>query len=126
RAGCARCHQRDSNRPAPLEEIGRSLGGGFLQTIPYQRTPRLTNPHQKLTRAYLSAAVREGVSGLRSPDYTYRMPAFGPGAETLLQAIAEGDGELLDDSDPPSRLAADPTLGSLAGPDLVGSQGDGC
>jgi cytochrome c551/c552 len=126
RAGCIRCHQRDSNRPPPLEEISRSLGGGFLQTIPYQRTPRLTNPHQKLTRAYLSATVREGVSGLHSPDYTYRMPAFGPDAETLLLALAEADGELPAGADPAPRPAVDPTLGTLAGPDLVGSQGYGC
>jgi hypothetical protein len=126
RAGCARCHQRDSSGPPPLEEIGRSLGGGFLQTLPYQRTPRLTDPHRKLTWAYLRASVREGVSGSQPPEYTYRMPAFGPEAEALVQAIAEADGELLDGADPPQRPAADPTLGSLAGPELVGSQGYGC
>src|SRR5205823_5587202 len=123
RAGCVRCHQRDGSRTPPLEEIGRSLGGGFLQTIPYQRTPRLTDPHQKLTRAYLRASVREGVSGLRSADYTYRMPAFGPEAEALVQAIAEADGELPDGADPPPRPAADPTLGTLVGPEMVGAQG---
>ena len=126
RAGCVRCHQRDSDRPPPIEEIGRSLGGAFLQTIPYQRTPRLSYPHQKLMRGYLADAVREGVSGLRSPDSTYRMPAYGTEADALVQAIAEADGELPAEADPPTRPVVDPTVGTLAGPDLVGSQGYGC
>ena len=81
-----------------------------------QRTPRLTNPHQKFTRGYLADAVREGVSGLRSPRYTYRMPAFGTEAEALVQALAEADGELPAEADPPPRPAADPTLGTLRRP----------
>ena len=50
RAGCVKCHQRDTDRPPPIEEIGSTLGGAFLQEIPFLRTPRLTNPHQKFTR----------------------------------------------------------------------------
>src|SRR5205814_1288337 len=34
RAGCVRCHQRDSDRPAPIEEIGSTLGGAHLQELP--------------------------------------------------------------------------------------------
>src|SRR5207248_615807 len=71
-------------------------------------------------------AVREGVAGLRPAGYSYRMPAFGPDAETLVQALAEADGELAAAADPPSRLADDPTLATLAGPALVGSQGYSC
>jgi cytochrome c2 len=126
RAGCIRCHRRDGDRPPPIEEIGQTLGGAFLQALPYQRTPRLTDAHQKFTHRYLLTAVREGVSGLRGPDYTYRMPAFGPDAEALVQALAEADGDLGNGDDPPARLAADPTLGTLSGPDLVGSRGYGC
>jgi mono/diheme cytochrome c family protein len=126
RAGCVRCHQRDSDGPPPIEEVGRTLGGAFLQMIPYQRTPRLSFPHQKLTRTYLVDAVREGVAGLRSDLYTYRMPAFGPEAESLVQALAESDGELEGQHDPESKAAADPTVGTLTGPELVGSQGYGC
>src|SRR5262249_29822348 len=40
--GCVRCHQRDSDRQPPLEAIGSTLGGAWLQTVPFQRTPRLT------------------------------------------------------------------------------------
>jgi cytochrome c551/c552 len=126
RAGCIRCHQRDSDQPPPIERIGQSLGGSFLQTLPYQRTPRLTNPCRKLTRDHLARAVREGLSGLRGPEYTYRMPAYGAEAEALVRALEEADGEVVDDADPPSRPIADPTIGTLAGPILVGSQGYGC
>lgn len=126
RAGCVRCHQRDTDRPPPIEVVGSSLGSAYLMSLPFQRTPRLTNPHQKLTRAHLVAAVRDGVSGLRPSDYTYRMPSFGADAESLVQALAEQDGELPDDADPPPRPADDPTIGTLAGPVLVGSRGYGC
>ena len=126
RAGCVRCHQRDTDRPPLIEEIGRTLGGAYLQTIPYQRTPRLSFPHQKLRPGYLVDAVREGASVLRSPEYTYRMPAFGSQAETLVQAIAEADGELDAEEVPKTSPIMDPTVGSLAGPELVGSQGYGC
>jgi mono/diheme cytochrome c family protein/cytochrome c551/c552 len=125
-AGCARCHQRDTDRPPPIEEVGSTLGGGFLQEIPYLRTPRLTNPHQKFLRGYLTTAVREGVAGLRGPRSGYRMPAFGPDADVLVQALAEADGELPAEPDPPAAAAADPTLGTLHGSRLVGFQGYGC
>jgi glucose/arabinose dehydrogenase len=126
RAGCLRCHQRDTERAPPIEQVGSTLGGGFLVEVPYQRTPRLTNPHQKYTRAHLLAVVREGISGLRSASYSYRMPAFGDDAEALVQALAEGDGELTAGIDPPPRKPIDPTAASLAGPDLVGFQGYSC
>jgi glucose/arabinose dehydrogenase/mono/diheme cytochrome c family protein len=125
-AGCQRCHQRDSDRPPPLEEVGSTLGGARLQYVPFQRTPRLTNLHQKYNRAYLATAVREGVSGLRPSRYSYRMPAFGHDAEALLQALAEGDGELPAGGDPAQRLPDDPTVGTLAGPSLVGFTGYAC
>src|SRR5262249_16454405 len=107
RAGCVRCHQRDSDRPPPIEQVGTTLGGGFLQEIPFQRTPRLTFPHQKYTRSHLVTTVREGISGLRQPNYSYRMPAFGADAESLVQAIAETDGELPAAADPTERPVAD-------------------
>src|SRR5205814_9532018 len=101
RLGCVRCHQRNSDRPPPLESIGSTLGGAMLQTIPFQRTPRLTDPLQKYTRAHLVAAIREGVAGLRHASYSYRMPAFGQDADTLVAALAEGDGELPAGPEPP-------------------------
>ena len=125
-AGCARCHQRDSDRPPPIEEIGSTLGGAFLQEIPYLRTPRLTNPHQKFTRSYLSTSVREGVSGLRWSRFSYRMPAFGPDGEAFLQALAEADGELPTEADASGAVVLDPTLGTLHGSRLVGFQGYAC
>jgi mono/diheme cytochrome c family protein len=126
RAGCAKCHQRDTDRPAPIEEIGSTLGGAFLQEVPFLRTPRLTNAHQKYTRAHLGSSVREGVSGLRGARFTYRMPAFGAEADVLLQALAEADGELFTESDPPEPVVADPVLGTLDGSRLVGFQGYSC
>src|SRR5205823_12462297 len=88
-AGCVRCHQRDTDRPPPIEEIGSTLGGAHLQELPFLRSPRLTNPHQKFVRGYLTTAVREGVAGLRWSRFSYRMPAFGPDADVLVQALAE-------------------------------------
>ena len=106
-ADCVRCHQRDTDRPSPLEEVGTSFGGSQLQTVPFLRTPRLTYPHQKFERNHLTSAVREGVSGLRFDRFTYRMPAFGHEAESLVQALAEADGEL------PMETAARPAAISL-------------
>src|SRR5262245_1718419 len=54
------------------------------------------------------------------------MPAFGPEAETLIQALAEADGELIADADPATPVAADPTLGTLHGSGLAGFQGYAC
>jgi glucose/arabinose dehydrogenase len=125
-AGCVRCHQRDSDRPPPIEAAGVTLGGAMLQYVVYQRTPRLTYPHQKYTRAHLLAAIRDGVTGLRSAAYSYRMPAFGKEAEELVRALAEADGDLPDASDPTEGRPADPTLGPLAGSRLVGFSGYAC
>src|SRR5439155_16283091 len=72
------------------------------------------------------AAVRDGVSGLRGARYSYRMPAFGAGADDLLRALAEADGELPAAADPPEPAAADPTLGTLDGARLAGFQGYSC
>lgn len=126
RAGCVKCHQRDSDRPPPIEDIGSTLGGAFLQEVPYMRTPRLTNPHQKFTRAHLASSVREGVSGLRWSRFSYRMPAFGADASELLQAIAESDGELVTETDPLEAAVADPTVATLYGAQLTGFQGYAC
>jgi cytochrome c551/c552 len=126
RAGCAKCHQRDTDRQPPIEEIGGTLGGAFLQETPFLRTPRLTNAHQKYTRAHLASSVREGISGLRGARYTYRMPAFGTDADVLLQALAEADGELPAEADAPEPPVADPTLGTLHGARLAGFQGYSC
>jgi cytochrome c551/c552 len=126
RSGCFRCHQHDTDRIPPLEQANSTLGGARLQSVPFQRTPRLTGLFQKYKRAYLLSAVREGVSGLRPVHYTYRMPTFGPAAGTLLQALCERDGELPDEADPPERGVTDPTVGTVAGPELVGFQGYAC
>ncbi len=125
-AGCVKCHQRDSDRPAPIEEIGSTLGGAHLQELPFLRTPRLTNAHQKFAREYLASTVREGVSGLRWSRFSYRMPAFGHDADVYLQAMAEADGELPTEADSPVAAVADPTLGALHGSRLVGFQGYAC
>jgi mono/diheme cytochrome c family protein len=113
-------------RPPPLEAIASTLGGSLLESVPYQRTPRLSYPHQKYTRSHLLAAVRDGLSGLRGPRYTYPMPAFGSDAEAVVRGLAEGDGDLPDGPEPAERPPADPTLGPLAGPRLAGFQGYAC
>jgi cytochrome c551/c552 len=126
RSGCVHCHQRDSDRPPPLETISSTLGGSGMESLPFQRTPRLTYLHQKYTGSHLLTAIREGVSGLRPARYSFRMPAFGHDAEALVQALAEGDGELPAGREPAPREPADPTLASLTGPSLVGFQGYAC
>jgi glucose/arabinose dehydrogenase/cytochrome c551/c552 len=126
RSGCFRCHQHDSDRPPPLETISSTLGGAWLQNLPFQRTPRLNFPLQKYTRAHIVGAVREGVTGLRPARFTFRMPSFGNEADTLVQALAEGDGELTATADPPIQQTADPTLGTLSGSPLAGFQGYAC
>jgi glucose/arabinose dehydrogenase/cytochrome c2 len=126
RLGCVRCHQRDSDRPPPVEAAGSTLGGSGLEYVPFQRTPRLTYPHKKYTRSHLLAAVREGVSGLRPARYSYRMPIYGTDAEAAVRALAEGDGDLPAGPEPPPHEPADRTLGPLFGPRLVGFQGYAC
>jgi mono/diheme cytochrome c family protein/glucose/arabinose dehydrogenase len=126
RLGCKRCHQRDGDRPPPIEEVGSTLGGAWLEQIPYQRTPRLNYAHQKYTPVYLLAAVREGVSGVRLGRYSYRMPGFGGNTEAIVQALAEADGDLVGEPEPAAPHQSDPTIGPLAGPMLVGFQGYSC
>jgi cytochrome c551/c552 len=126
RAGCVQCHQCDTDRPSALEDVSSSLGGAFLQEVPFLRTPRLTNAHQKFTRTHLAASVREGVSGLRWSRFSFRMPAFGADANELLQALAEADGELITEADLPEAAATDPTLATLHGSQLAGFQGYAC
>jgi cytochrome c551/c552 len=126
RSGCVRCHQRDSDRPPPIEQVGSTLGGSGLEPVPYQRTPRLEHPHQEYTEAYLLSAVREGVNPLRGPRYSYRMPAFGSDADTLVQALAEGDGDVPAPPEGVAKSSNDPTLGPLVGSALAGFQGYAC
>ncbi|HXX94921.1 MAG TPA: hypothetical protein VEN81_14950, partial [Planctomycetota bacterium] len=125
RVGCVRCHARDSDRPPPIEEIGSTLGGSMLETIPFQRTPRLMAPLAKYSRAYLVGTIRDGVGSLRGPRYTYRMPSFGTEAETIVQALAEADGDLAGLPEPAEAPEDDPTLSNL-GPSLVGFEGYSC
>jgi mono/diheme cytochrome c family protein len=122
RAGCMRCHTRDFQRPSPLEEVGSTLGGAWLQMVPFLKTPRLTNAWSKYSREYLLDSIRNGVTGVRHSKYTYRMPAFGAEAETLAQALLDADG---DDPTPEPPPPGDPTLPPL-GPALVGFGGYSC
>jgi mono/diheme cytochrome c family protein len=126
KAGCVRCHQRDSDKPSPLETASSSLGGAYLQYVPFQRTPRLTNAHQKFTADHILRSVREGVSGLRVERFTFRMPAFGGHAAALEQALAEADGESPTPVEPAPSPPRDPTAASLLGPQLVGFGGYAC
>ncbi len=122
---CHRCHQRDADGAAPLEEIGRTVWAPHLYRLPFQRTPRLTQATAKLRRDYLLSAVRDGVSGVRPDWYSYRMPSFGGQAESAVRALAEGDGDLPGEKDAASAASADPTLPAL-GPALVGFEGYSC
>jgi mono/diheme cytochrome c family protein len=124
-SGCFRCHQRDSDRPAPLEEIGRTLWSPHLYRLPFQRTPRLTQASSKFHPEYLLNSIREGISGVRPDWYSYRMPKYGQDAEQLRQALAEGDGELPSNPTMAPNESPDPNLISQ-GPLLVGFQGYGC
>jgi hypothetical protein len=125
RIGCERCHQRDGDRPPVIEQVGSTVGGAFLQALPFQRTPRIATPLSKYTRSYLVSTLREGLSGLRGPVYSYRMPAFGTEAEQIIQALGEGDGDLAELPEPPAPPVDDPTLGNV-GPSLVGFEGYSC
>src|SRR5262249_91265 len=118
--------QRDRDQLAPIEEAGSKLGGAFLEELPFLRTPRLTNPLQRLTRSYVATTVREGHPGMRGPRFSYRMPPFGAEANELIQALAEADGELVTDADPAPRVPEDPPIGTLHGSRLAGFQGYGC
>lgn len=124
RAACMKCHQHDTDQAPPIESYASQLGSAWLQVIPYQRTPRLNGALEKYTYRHLVSAVRDGVSGLRSSRYTYRMPAYGAQAEMLVQALAERDGELI--TSEPERPAVDPQLGTVEGPQLAGFQGYSC
>jgi glucose/arabinose dehydrogenase/mono/diheme cytochrome c family protein len=126
RSACDRCHQRDGDRPPPLEEAGSTLGGAWLQALPFQRSARLTHAHDKFHREHLVSAVRNGVSGLRPERYSYRMPAYGSAADDIVRAIAEADGEPTGDEEPPAAAPRDSTLAGLEGPALAGFQGYSC
>ncbi|GIW92883.1 MAG: hypothetical protein KatS3mg110_0924 [Pirellulaceae bacterium] len=132
RFGCERCHQRDSDEPPPIEQIGATLGGAWLQRIPYQRTPRLPYVFHRLEHDYLATTVAGGIQQTARPQLTYRMPAFGHFSPIVLRALAEGDGEqirgdrVLVDDGQESSSQKDPTAGSLYGPELVGFQGYAC
>jgi mono/diheme cytochrome c family protein len=126
RRGCARCHARDSDLAAPIEGIGGRLGTEVRQhRLPFQRTPRLTHALSKYRRAYLVAAVRDGVSGVRPDWYSYKMPVFGPEAEEIVRALAEADGDPALDPEPPPAPVADP-VAYVEGPVLVGFEGYSC
>ncbi len=124
RLGCLKCHQRDGERPPPIEEVGSTYGGAYMQKVPFQRTPRLLNAGSKYTPEHLRTTIRDGATGARGREYTYRMPAFGDRVDEIIQALAEGDGDL----PAPAALAsavADPTLHTM-GPSLVGFEGYSC
>lgn len=123
RMSCFRCHSATDRTP-PLEEASSSLGGSLLESIPYLRTPRLSNAVLKYTHEHLITAIRDGVSGIRHKDYSFRMPRFGPRAESIVQALAEMDGDLLVEP-PAQRPASDPTLKAPGGT-LVGFEGYSC
>lgn len=123
--GCFRCHQRDTSEPAPLEQVGRSVWASFLARLPFQRTPRLTQATAKFRHAYLLAAIREGVSGVRPDWYSYRMPSYGERAEEIVRALAESDGELIEPAEMHHVPDADPTVRAL-GPALIGFSGYAC
>jgi cytochrome c551/c552 len=125
RVGCLRCHVRDADRPPPIEAIGSTLGGSMLETIPFQRTPRLSNALSKFERSYVVSTVRDGAVPLRGPRYSYRMPSFGTDAETIVQALAEEDGDLPSGPQASSEGDVDPTLASV-GPGLIGFEGYSC
>jgi mono/diheme cytochrome c family protein len=125
RAGCLRCHSRDSERPSPIEEVGSTLGGAWLQSLPFLKTPRLSNAGSKYSREYLLGAIRNGVSAVRHSKYSYRMPAYGDDAEALALALLEGDGDDPAAAIPEPKGSDDPTLPPL-GPTLVGFGGYSC
>ena len=124
RAGCLRCHPRHSERSSPLEEVGSTLGGAWLQMVPFLKTPRLSNAGLKYTVDFLERSLRDGVTEVRHSKYTYRMPAYGDAAQQLAQALIEGDGDPLPMATE-ERHAPDPTSGPL-GASLAGFEGYSC
>jgi hypothetical protein len=130
RRRCDQCHAHAGLGPSPLEEVGASLGGSNLERVPYLRVPRLLDPLEKHTRAYLLAALTDGPRGVRGAAYTYRMPSFGDEAEALARALAARDGAdpeaaEAEAAEPEAAGARDPTLQSL-GPALAGFEGYSC
>jgi cytochrome c2 len=123
--GCHRCHARDSDRPPPLEVGASTLGGAYLQYVPFLKTPRLTDVHAKYAPEYLRATLKDGVAGVRHSRFSYRMPSFGAEAEAIVRALAEAEGALPDAPAPPARPIADPTAANV-GPSLVGFEGYSC
>ncbi len=124
RAGCVRCHSRHSERPSPLEEVGSTLGGAWLQMVPFLRTPRLSHASLKYEPGFLQHAVRDGVSEVRHSKYSYRMPAYGEDAKNLVLALIEGDGDATESALAAPR-PADPTL-APQGASLAGFEGYSC
>jgi cytochrome c551/c552 len=125
-SGCFRCHQRDTDRPAPLVEIGQNLWTPHLYRLPFQRTPPLTQASAKFKHSYLLSALRDGVQGIRPDWYSYRMPTYGDKANELVQALAEGDGDLIPTSQQiENDQKVDPNV-LAQGPTLIGFNGYGC
>ncbi|HYF00793.1 MAG TPA: cytochrome c, partial [Planctomycetota bacterium] len=125
RLGCERCHSRDDSRSPPLEEASSTLGGAFLQAVPFLRTPRLSYAHAKFAPEHLKAALRDGVKGDRHDRFTFRMPAFGDRADEIARALAEADGDPWPVPPAETAVAADPTLAPI-GPSLIGFEGYAC
>ncbi len=125
RLGCVRCHSREGDRPPPIEEASSTIGGAYLQYIPFLKTPRLSNAVTKYHPDYLRTTIRDGVTGVRHGRFSFKMPAFGQDADALVQAIAEADGDLLPAALPPDPPPADPTAANV-GPSLVGFEGYAC
>lgn len=124
RAGCVRCHARHSDRPPPIEEVGSTLGGAWLQMVPFLRTPRLSHATLKYEPGFLLSAVRDGVADVRHSKYSYRMPAYGEEARAHVLALSEGDGDATELSISAVR-PEDPTL-APEGASLAGFEGYSC
>ena len=78
----------------------RPWAGAFLQSLPYQRTPRLTYPHQKFTSELpVRGGPRGRLAGCGRPTTRTACRPSAPEAESLVQALAEADGELPADAD---------------------------
>src|SRR5581483_901716 len=93
--------------------------------VPYLKTPRLGHAALKYDAEFLLRSVRDGVSEVRHSRYTYRMPAYGGGAEAFVRALIEADGDPLPAAAKPAEATADPTLGP-AGASLAGFEGYSC